>query len=332
MDLLLSLPFLSYFLLPSSATSWFTTTLTASLFYLNWLTLVLSHPPLKVHLVGLLALRLLLWLLPSLLTLLFDLALPSLAAPLKHGGRAGLPPRHYALARVLPLAALNTVFLLGVEGACSYLYALVLGRTELLVSATLPLPWQVARHVGLLLLLREFLQYHIHRSLLHGPYGVSRLHLGYAHARAAAPFSLQLFADHPLPLVLHRLVPVYVPAALLRVHLLTYLVFVAVCTLEETISMSGYAVGPGIIARGLARRCAVHYAGRGGANFGACGVADWAYGTGRGGDVMEDIKEEADKHNVRGHAEDKVSEGAGVLQGGLEVLRGKGKKKATRDS
>ncbi len=329
MDLLLSIPVLTYFLAPYPS-SW-STYFNLLFFYLTWTSLVLSHAPLKIHLVGLAALRAVFWLLPALVFLLVDVGLPSIAESVKHGGRAGLPPRNQrVLARLLLLALFNTVLLLAVEGACSYAYTAVSGTTEFLTTTTLPLPWQIAKHIAICFVAREILQYYIHRLILHGDSPIAHLHAAYAHRRRSAPFSLQVFTDHPLPLLLHRFLPLYLPAVLLRAHLLTYFLFVALCTLEETLSMSGYTIVPGIVMRGLGQRCAIHYASGGAANFGAYGVADWAHGTSRGRGVLEDLQAEAEKHHLQERAGEKASEGAGMLQGGLEALRNKGKKKTAK--
>ncbi|EGX88229.1 sterol desaturase family [Cordyceps militaris CM01] len=330
MDVLLSIPVMSYFLAPAPS---FSSIGVSLLLYLNWLTLILSHSALKVHLVGVLALRVVFWLLPSLLTLLFDASLPSLAESIKHGRRAGLPPRNRrVLAQLLLLAVFNTAFLVAVEGACSYALTVLTGTPEFVVATTLPLPWQMAKHMAVMMLAREALQYYIHRFLLHGrSSSVARLHKQYAHAQSGAPFSLQLMTDHPVPLLLHRFLPMYLPGVALRhTHLLTYFFFVALCTLEETFSMSGYTVAPGILLRGLAQRGAIHYASGGAANFGPYGVADWAHGTSRGRDVLEDLQDEAEKHHLPERAGKKVSDGAGMLQDGLEALRGNKSNKARK--
>src|SRR3954468_16628820 len=91
MDLLLSLPIMSYFLAPS-VTSW-STSLNLLFFYMTWTTLVLSHSPLKIELMGVFGLRLVFWLAPSLLFLLVDTLLPSLAENLKYNGASALPAR-----------------------------------------------------------------------------------------------------------------------------------------------------------------------------------------------------------------------------------------------
>jgi hypothetical protein len=321
MDLLLSLPIASYLLAPS-LTSW-STSLNLLFFYMTWTTLVLSHPPLRVHLTGLAAIRLAGSLLPSLLSLLLDAGVPSLAEGIKFGGRRSLPPRDArALARMALLAVVNLLILTGVEGAASWAFLKVFGEPEFWTTTTLPLPWQIARHILILLTAREVLVYYIHRFVLHGSSFIARLHNSYAHSRAAAPFSLLLLADHPLPLILHRLVPLYIPAILLRPHLLTYLLAAAVCNLEDTLATSGYSAVPGIILGGIVRRSAVHYASRGRANFGTWGILDWIHGTGRGRDVFDDLKDEADKHRVKQRSAKKAQRSVGKLRESVESWTG----------
>ncbi|KAF7552077.1 hypothetical protein G7046_g7530 [Stylonectria norvegica] len=330
MDLLLSLPIASYLLSPG-LTSW-STSLNLLFFYMTWTTLILSHSPLKVRLIGTLAIRLVLWLLPSLLTLTFDLVVPSVVESIKLGGPSSLPPRDAArLGRVLRLALFNLALVTGAEAALSLAFTYVFQEPEFKTASALPLPWQMAKHVLVLLTARETLVYYIHRFVLHGDNAVAAQHRSYAHASASSPFSLQLFADHPLALLLHRFVPIYLPALLLRPHLLTYFLFVALCTAEETLAMSGYSIVPGIIMGGIVRRSAVHYAGRGASNYGAWGLLDWVHGTSRGGDVMDDVKAEADKHRVKQRSAKKANEGMGFIQDGVDALRnGSGLRRSPR--
>ena len=331
MDILLSIPVLTYLFSPTQP-SW-STSLNILFFYMTWTTLILSHAPLKVHLVGILAIRAVFWLLLSLLTLLFDVTLPSVSESIKHGGRAGLPPRNaHRLGRIGALALFNSVLLIAAEGAASYTFMTLCGRPEFRTSTTLPFPWQIVKHVVILLVSREALQYYIHRFILHGPNPIGQLHQSYAHHKPGAPFSLQLFTDHPLPLLLHRFVPLYIPGLFLRPHLLTYFLFIALVTLEETFAMSGYTIVPGIMMSGICQRTAIHYAGKGSANYGAYGVVDWAHSTSRGRDVLDDIRSEADKHHVEEQAAKKVDQGYGMFQRGIGALRNKSSISATDSS
>lgn len=390
MDVLLSLPIVSYLLGPGAATSW-STSVNVLFFYLAWTTLVMSYAPLHIELVGVLAIRACLWLIPSLAFLVFDTSVPSLAANVKIGGAAALPPRTDAERSLLVKLVLLGVFNLAVEvllqaGLQVALLPALSGLSGLLstgVSSTyskvhrliapkpktsffslsslssvssnyfpafprttktpvlpplfntaskLPLPWQFLKQTVVLFLLREVLVFYVHRFLLSRPDAssnsrlyparlirrLSRWHLGsYAHTRQQAPFSLLVFADHPASVFFLRWVPLYGSALLVRPHLLVFLVFVGLVTLEETLGMSGYRVVPGLLLRGIARRTATHYTGEtadgsqqsgrrirssksdnssastdGGVNFGAWGLLDWAQGTSwpRSGSLVADAQ------------------------------------------
>ncbi|KAL1893565.1 hypothetical protein Sste5346_006395 [Sporothrix stenoceras] len=394
MDVLLSLPIVSYLLGPGAATSW-STSVNVLFFYLTWTTLVMSYAPLHIELVGVLAIRVVLWLIPSLAFLAFDTSLPSLAANVKIGGAAALPPRTDADRSLLVRLTLLGVFNLAVEvllqaGLQVALLPALSGVSSLLstgmstafttvhrlivpkpkssffslsslsslssvssnyfpafprttktpvlpplfnTASKLPLPWQILKQTVVLFLLREVLVYYIHRFLLSRPDAtsssrlypaslirrLSRWHLGsYAHTRQQAPFSLLVFADHPTSVFFLRWVPLYGSALLVRPHLLVFLVFVGLVTLEETLGMSGYRVVPGLLLRGIARRTATHYTGAVepersegrrtrsksgknnktsadaelGVNFGAWGLLDWAQGTSwpRSGSLVADAQ------------------------------------------
>lgn len=314
MDLLMSLPIASYFF-SSSLTSW-STSMNLLFFYMTWSTLVLSHSPLKIELIATTALRIVFWLIPSLFFLLVDTLLPSLSESIKHNGPRSLPPRDpAALARLVGLALFNLALSTAAEAGLSTLLALATARPVFHTATTLPLPWQIAKHLALLFSLREALTYLIHRHLLHNPSSASTLprrltalHTNHAHSHPG-PHALLHNVDHPLPFLLHRFVPLYLPAVALsllplpftggEIHLLTYLLFVALATVESTLAMSGYTIVPGILMGGVTRRTAAHYAGRGRGNYGCWGVMDWACGTSVGGeDVVGDVKREADKHRI----------------------------------
>uniref|UniRef100_A0A0B7KNX6 Uncharacterized protein n=1 Tax=Bionectria ochroleuca TaxID=29856 RepID=A0A0B7KNX6_BIOOC len=102
-------------------------------------------------------------------------------------------------------------------------------------------------------------------------------------------------------------------------------------TLFGTLANSGYSIVPGIFLGGIARRTAVHYASKGKANYGAWGFLDWVNGTSRGGDVLEDVKDEAEKHRLKERSSKKVDEGAGLIQDGIDALtNGTGTRRSTR--
>ncbi|KAL2127614.1 hypothetical protein VTI74DRAFT_10428 [Chaetomium olivicolor] len=372
MDVLLSLPILSYFF-STSLTSW-STSLNLLFFYITWSTLVLSHSPLKIEIAAVAALRTTLWLIPSLLFLAFDTLLPSLSENIKYNGPSALPPRNIkSLAKFTSLALFNLGLETALEAGISISLATLLKTPVFRTSTTLPLPWQMFKHIITLFTAREILTYSIHCYLLHGQplpslflhkppttsstnllkkltpgkstskptsYILS-LHTRYTpHSRSTAPFSLLLKTDHPLPHLLLHFLPLYLPSVALsllppslslgsgqstpNLHLLTYLLFVALTTLEQTLSHSGYTVVPGFVMGGIARRTAAHYASRGEGNFGSWGVLDWMCGTGVGGaDVMGALKGEMEKHGVGGkNAEQKAGDVGSLVREGVEAVTG----------
>ncbi|KAI0485042.1 sterol desaturase family [Xylariaceae sp. FL0804] len=338
MDVLLSLPIVSYFAAPMM-TSW-STSLNLLFFYMTWTTLVLSHSPLKIELLGTLAARLVFWLAPSLLFLLFDTGVPSLAESAKLYGAASLPRRDpAALARQLLLAAANVALLAALQAGMSVAAATALGQPVFRTSTALPLPWQIIKHIAALYAAREVLTYYVNRHVLHaknrgGAGGaVARLHGEYAHGfcgKGSAPYALMLYADHPAPLLLGRLLPAYLPALALRPHVLTYLAFTLLTTVEETLAMSGYGVVPGIMLGGIARRTAAHYASGGAGNYGAWGLLDWLHGTSVGKDVVQDMQDEAGQHRLPERGGQAASDAGSMVQEGFDGLR-KGRKGKKRN-
>ncbi|KAK6957636.1 hypothetical protein Daesc_000423 [Daldinia eschscholtzii] len=329
MDLLLSLPIVSYFGGPMLS-SW-SGSLNLLFFYMTWMTLVLSHPPLTIELVGTLAVRIVFWLIPSLLFLIFDSLVPSLAESIKLYGRRSLPRRSAAsLLRQILLAIFNLGLSTAVQAGISKGAGTFLHRPLFKTSTALPLPWQIAKHILMLYAAREILTYYLHRFVLHSRGRVARLHSAYAHSRKhAAPYALMLYADHPLPLLFNRTLPVYLPAMAIQPHLLTYFLFTILTTLEETMSMSGYSIIPGIIMGGITRRTATHYASGGRGNFGAWGLLDWVSGTSVGKDVVEDIEDEAEKHQVKERGQKAISDTGSMVQDGINGLK-KGRKTRKR--
>ncbi|KAK7975356.1 family 3 glycoside hydrolase [Apiospora arundinis] len=281
MDVILSLPIVSYFAAPM-LTSW-STSMNLLFFYMTWTTLVLSHSPLKIELIGTLAVRIVFWLLPSLLFLLFDAGVPSLAESIKFHGAKSLPRRDAAaLAKKVGLAGANLLIVTAVQAGLSMGATVLLKEPLFQTSTALPLPWHIIKHVATLYAAREVLTYYIHRDLLHSRRlggAAATLHNGYAHAS-------------------HRGAP-------LRAH-------------GETLAMSGYSAVPGIIMGGVTRRTATHYASGGQGNFSAMGFLDWINGTSVGKDVIDDIQDEADKHQVKERSRRKASEGKGMLQDGID--------------
>lgn len=95
---------------------------------------------------------------------------------------------------------------------------------------------------------------------------------------------------------MHVFLPSYIPAILFRFHLLTYHLYLALVSLEETFVYSGYNVLPSaFILGGIARRQERHLMGDGDGNFGCFGLVDFALGTSLGQDLAGDVREEVEE-------------------------------------
>ncbi|KAB8271351.1 hypothetical protein BDV30DRAFT_213601 [Aspergillus minisclerotigenes] len=299
MDALLSLPVLSLFLVPTISS--YSTSLNIIFFYMTWTTLVLSHPPLRVELFGTAAVRLLFFLLPSLLFFLFDILTPSAAVVVKAQGEAGLPSgskrgkvRMKDL-KVAGWAILNILLGFAAQAAIEEVRTELFGmRSALRVTMKLPMPWEMVKDLLRGLLAREILTYNIHRFILHSPdYQVSKHHRKWYHS-LRAPFPLTAHYDHPLAYLLSNFVPTYMPAMFFRFHMLTYLLYLTVISIEETFAFSGYSVMPtSFFLGGIARRMDMHLLSGAEGNFGPWGILDWICGTTVGGDEDEEELEEA---------------------------------------
>ncbi|KAF2838934.1 hypothetical protein M501DRAFT_934936, partial [Patellaria atrata CBS 101060] len=312
LDTILSLPLLSFFALPALS-SW-STSLNLLFFYMTWSTLVLSHPPLRVEIYGTLFIRVLFYLVPSLLFLALDTLIPSLAATLKAQEDYALPGRlgRKKLMRVVGWSIFNVLMGVAIQTGLELFVTQVLQwRSVLKVTTTLPVPWGIFKDLVKGFIVRGTLQYYLHRYILHGSSSqVARLHQSWQHS-IRVPFALVANYDHPLPWLLQHYVPLYMPALLFRFHILTFQLMLALVSLEEAFTYSGYAVLPStIMLSGMARRRDRHFMSQGKGNYGAVGVLDWVCGTTTGDDVMDDVMEEMDKHNVQERA-GRAVEGAG---------------------
>lgn len=156
MDALFSLPALSFLIIPTFSS--YSTSLNLLFFYLTWSTLILSHPPLKVEILGTLAVRVLFYILPSTLFLIFDGALPSAAVGLKAQGNVALPGNAAKGRwwRVALVSVGNMLLGVALQAGVEALFTEVLHiRSALKVTTTLPMPWAIAKDLVRGLLLRE---------------------------------------------------------------------------------------------------------------------------------------------------------------------------------
>ena len=141
--------------------------------------------------------------------------------------------------------------------------------------------------------------YVFHRYGLHSEQSpLIHTHANWQHT-VPAPFSLVAHYDHPIAYLIHVFLPTYLPAVLFRFHLLTYLLYLAVVSLEETFAYSGYNILPSaFVLGGIARRQERHLMGVSQGNYGCFGLADFAMGTSIGEDLVDDVIDEAEEKQV----------------------------------
>lgn len=160
----LTLPLASLLALPLFS-SW-STSLNLLFISLTWTTLALSYTPLQLEFFGPLLLRTTLYLLPSLLFLALDTAVPSLALELKAQGARGLPARQKGgtrkLRSVVFWSVANVMLGVGLQAGIEFLVTDVLRMRSLLVVKGsrwslnhLPNPWKLAKHLGIGLVARN---------------------------------------------------------------------------------------------------------------------------------------------------------------------------------
>lgn len=315
------LPLLSFLALPLFGGQ--TTSINFVLFYLTWSTLVLTNNPLKIELYGTLIVRLFAFVLPGLVSLGVDLLVPSLARSAKARGQKQMPGKLQSdnLVRIAGWSVFNVLLGVALQSMIEIVLTKVLNaRSSLAVSTLVPLPWTIAKHMLSAYVLRGLLHYYIHRYVLHSQARtkLSTWHKTWAHS---SPFTFTLHAayDHPACYLLAHWLPTYLPAIYLRMHVLTWLLFLTLTSLEAAFIYSGYAVSvlpSAILVPSMARRIDAHFFTRGKGNYGQLGVMDWVCDTSCAtpeADFGDDVHEEAEKHNVRRRVSDAVDDAKGAV-------------------
>ncbi|KAL3449590.1 hypothetical protein BJX65DRAFT_294624 [Aspergillus insuetus] len=283
----LTVPLLSVFVLPTLSA--YSSRLNLLFFYMSWTTLVMSLSDVRIELVGTLMARLIFWIIPSCIFFLFDSLAPNTAANLKEGGEAGLPSgsrRHRASAYIFQvpgmcLANFVLSFLLQLAWEKTMIYLRF--RPAVQVTIAVPMPWDIANHLFWGFLLREILSYSVHRFVLHsnqpGLDVIANSHDNWFHS-LRSPLPLTAHFDHPVPYVLHNFLPMYIPVHFFRFHMVTYLIYIVIISIEETFTYSGYSILPISMLQGAASRVSGHLSSDGRKYFGRIGLADLVMGTG----------------------------------------------------
>jgi hypothetical protein len=289
MDLLLG-----YFGLPALfGSTYFASSLNVLFFYLTWSTLIMSRPPLEIELLGSFAVRILFYWIPSLVFTLFELGMPGTSKELKT--RRGKKIAAKVMLRVGLSALLNQVIATGIQGLVHALFAYILTPKvpAFGVGTILSMPWNIIKYTLFVLMLREFLTYVIHRYVLHDIRRFPRLSCLHKvhHQYANSPcFALKAHYANPLDYLILQFIPLYLPAYLFRLHLLTFFVILSIVSLESALIYSGYDIFWGLLGRAVRRIDRHHRPGGESMDFGIWGIIDWMVGTagGRGRSEEED--------------------------------------------
>ena len=308
-----SIPALSFLVIP--AFSSYGTSVNLLFFYMTWAILIRSNDPMQIELFGTLGIRVFFYLLPSLGFLAFDSLSPRIAVNLKEHGDTALPMgeeqggrkgKWWKVALVsLGNVLLSVVLQLGFELFITQVLHL---RSLLKISTSVPFPWSIAKDLVVGLVLREIFTYVLHRYVLHAEGStLARQHESWQHS-IKAPYALVAHYDHPITYLIHVFIPMYLPAVLLRFHLLTYQIYLTLVSLEEAFAYSGYNVLPSaFILGGIARRQEKHLMGDAIGNYGCFGLADVLMGTNLGTDLVDDVVDEAEDQDLGKKAKGKAS-------------------------
>lgn len=326
----LPLPFLSFLVIPFFSGS--STTISLVFFYLTWSAFVFSNSPLMVELYGTLAARLVCFVIPALGFVAFDSVSSQLARSIKNRGPKALPLAQFErnkLFEVIGVALFNTSLAIAIEALLESTATGVLHmRSIFRVTSVVPLPWNILKDVAVGFFFRGILHYFAHRFLLHTyDTPLKTWHRQWQHS-ISLPFSLVAAYDHPVNYLVAQWLPMFTPAYLGRYHVLTWHLFVALCSLEELFIFSGYASLPSrIVLLGMARRTDEHFAvvdeGKAAGNFGRWGVMDFICGTtcAKEDTAVEDLRKEAEKHKVKNRAENAID---GAAEGLKTKSKGRG--------
>jgi hypothetical protein len=273
----------------------------------------MTQPPLRVELLGSFAIRVMFYWIPTLLFTAFDLWMPGLSSDLKIRSGKRLTGKEYFWIGVNGL--MNQVIATSIQGAIQFAWSrLLMYKAPVFdIGTTLPMPWNLATDVVSILAIRECLTYTLHRFILHNSRrfpSLTRFH-SIRHKFAKTPmFALKAHYGHPLDYFLLQFLPLYLPAYLLKVHLLTFFLTLSIVSLESALIYSGYDIFWGLLG-GTVRRMDRHYcAGGEKMDFGIWGILDWVTRTAGGRSRPE---EEGGAINVNAEVHKEVNKQRGRL-------------------